>query len=109
MNNPKKTISDQARSDQIYTDGACPDERGHFGIYGGRYVAETLMPAIMELEAAFKRFSPDPEFNAAYDIYTSSQNSHIHLVPRMISIHPQPTPTASQKKSSQIGNRRCPV
>jgi tryptophan synthase beta subunit len=30
-----------------------PDERGHFGIYGGRFVAETLMPLILELEAAY--------------------------------------------------------
>ncbi|MBA3037993.1 MAG: tryptophan synthase subunit beta, partial [Desulfobacterium sp.] len=29
---------------------ACPDSNGHFGIYGGRYVGETLMPAILELE-----------------------------------------------------------
>ncbi len=29
-----------------------PDERGQFGIYGGRYVAETLMPLILELERA---------------------------------------------------------
>ena len=32
-----------------------PDPRGHFGIYGGRYVAETLMPLILELEAAYDR------------------------------------------------------
>jgi tryptophan synthase beta chain len=30
-----------------------PDERGHFGIYGGRFVAETLMPLILDLEAAY--------------------------------------------------------
>ena len=30
-----------------------PDRRGHFGHFGGRYVAETLMPAIMELERAY--------------------------------------------------------
>ena len=30
-----------------------PDERGHFGIYGGRYVAEILMPIILELEQAY--------------------------------------------------------
>ncbi|HEX9522573.1 MAG TPA: tryptophan synthase subunit beta, partial [Reyranella sp.] len=30
-----------------------PDERGHFGIFGGRYVAETLMPLILELEKAY--------------------------------------------------------
>lgn len=39
-----------------------PDEKGHFGQYGGRYVAETLMPALLELEAAFTRFVPDPSF-----------------------------------------------
>jgi len=31
-----------------------PDERGHFGIFGGRYVAETLMPLILEVEAAYE-------------------------------------------------------
>ncbi len=30
-----------------------PDDKGHFGIYGGRYVSETLMPAILELEKAY--------------------------------------------------------
>ncbi len=39
-----------------------PDERGHFGPYGGRYVAETLMPALLELETAFHRYLPDPAF-----------------------------------------------
>ena len=31
-----------------------PDERGMFGAYGGRYVAETLMPLILELEEAYR-------------------------------------------------------
>ncbi len=31
-----------------------PDKNGHFGIFGGRYVAETLMPALIELENAYK-------------------------------------------------------
>ncbi|MBE7248821.1 MAG: tryptophan synthase subunit beta, partial [Actinomycetospora chiangmaiensis] len=31
-----------------------PDERGRFGIFGGRFVAETLMPLILELEAAYE-------------------------------------------------------
>jgi tryptophan synthase beta chain len=30
-----------------------PDERGHFGVYGGRYVSETLMPALINLERAY--------------------------------------------------------
>src|SRR3546814_10743412 len=41
---------------------AGPDEAGHFGIFGGRYVAETLMPLILELEAAYKAAKIDPAF-----------------------------------------------
>ena len=41
-----------------------PDENGHFGIFGGRYVAETLMPLILELEEAYKDAKADPEFAA---------------------------------------------
>jgi tryptophan synthase beta chain len=43
-------------------DGPTPDAAGHFGPYGGRYVAETLMPAILELEEAYRRVAPDPAF-----------------------------------------------
>ncbi len=39
-----------------------PDERGHFGIYGGRFVAETLMPLILELEKAYAAAKADPAF-----------------------------------------------
>lgn len=39
-----------------------PDANGHFGPYGGRYVAETLMPALLELESAYHRFVSDPGF-----------------------------------------------
>jgi tryptophan synthase beta chain len=39
-----------------------PDAGGHYGAFGGRYVAETLMPAILELEAAYGRFGVDPDF-----------------------------------------------
>lgn len=41
-----------------------PDERGHFGIYGGRFVAETLMPLILDLETAYNEAKVDPEFLA---------------------------------------------
>tara|TARA_Y100001960_G_scaffold322195_1_gene398229 strand:- start:1333 stop:2556 length:1224 start_codon:yes stop_codon:yes gene_type:complete len=41
-----------------------PDEDGRFGIYGGRFVAETLMPLILELEAAYGKAKTDPEFQA---------------------------------------------
>ena len=41
-----------------------PDERGHFGIFGGRFVAETLMPLILELEQAYAAAKADPAFQA---------------------------------------------
>src|SRR5262249_24142361 len=41
---------------------AGPDERGHFGIFGGRYVAETLMRLILELEKAYTEAKADPAF-----------------------------------------------
>jgi len=44
-----------------------PDERGHFGQFGGRYVAETLMPLILDLEAEYKRAKADPAFKAEFD------------------------------------------
>lgn len=43
---------------------AYPDEKGHFGIYGGRYVPETLMTAVTELERAYKEAIKDPSFQA---------------------------------------------
>jgi tryptophan synthase beta chain len=44
-----------------------PDERGHFGIYGGRFVAETLMPNILELEAAYTAAKADPAYQKEMD------------------------------------------
>ena len=41
-----------------------PDERGMFGRYGGRFVAETLMPLILEVERAYDRARADPGFTA---------------------------------------------
>lgn len=45
-----------------------PDEHGHFGIFGGRYVAETLMPLILEVEAAYNACKADPAFWAEFDM-----------------------------------------
>jgi tryptophan synthase beta chain len=42
---------------------AGPDERGHFGLYGGRFVAETLMPLILDLEQAYEAAKADPAFD----------------------------------------------
>src|SRR2546425_7060239 len=41
-----------------------PDSRGHYGHYGGRYAAETLMPALLELERAYKEARRDAKFRA---------------------------------------------
>ena len=46
---------------------AGPDEEGHFGIFGGRYVAETLMPLILDLEAAYDAAKADPRFAREFD------------------------------------------
>jgi tryptophan synthase beta chain len=48
------------------TYGPLPDRRGHFGPYGGQYVAETLMPALLELEAAYREAKGDPAFQASF-------------------------------------------
>jgi tryptophan synthase beta chain len=44
-----------------------PDEKGLFGIYGGRFVAETLMPLILDLEKAYEDAKADPSFQAELD------------------------------------------
>ena len=44
-----------------------PDERGHFGMFGGRFVAETLMPLILSLEEAYKQAKADPSYQAELD------------------------------------------
>ncbi len=45
-----------------------PDVRGHFGVYGGRYVGETLMPILFEIEKAFRAAVRDPAFNAELNV-----------------------------------------
>ena len=46
-----------------------PDERGHYGIYGGRYVAETLMPPLLALEAAYAEVKADTAFQKEMDAH----------------------------------------
>ncbi len=46
-----------------------PDELGHFGIFGGRYVPETLMPALLELDKSYKELRFDKEFWSEIDYY----------------------------------------
>jgi tryptophan synthase beta chain len=46
-----------------------PDERGHFGIFGGRFVAETLMPLVLDLEKAYEDAKKDPAFKKEMDYH----------------------------------------
>ena len=48
---------------------AYPDAAGRFGDYGGRYVPETLMPLVHELEAAYRAAQADPAFQAELDSF----------------------------------------
>ena len=55
------TITDKDKSLSL------PDERGHFGPYGGRFVSETLMAALQDLERTYEKLWNDPEFQAEFD------------------------------------------
>ena len=46
-----------------------PDAQGHFGLYGGRFVAETLMPLILQVEQAYSTAKDDPNFHAELGYY----------------------------------------
>jgi len=46
-----------------------PDERGHYGMFGGRFVAETLMPLILELEDEYELAKADPSFSRDLEYY----------------------------------------
>ena len=63
-----------------------PDEHGRFGAYGGRFVAETLMPLILELERVYKEASADPGFAeefAAYLKHYVGRPSPLHFARRL--------------------------
>jgi tryptophan synthase beta chain len=63
-----------------------PDARGRFGIYGGRFVAETLMPLILELEQAYDAAKDDPAFQAEVDAWLADyagRPSPLYLAERL--------------------------
>ena len=63
------------------SDKGGPDERGRFGIFGGRFVAETLMPNILELDKAYEEAKEDPAFHeelkALGKHYTGRPNGYV--------------------------------
>jgi tryptophan synthase beta chain len=56
-------------SDRLNSLRTGPDERGHFGIFGGRFVAETLMPLVLDLERAYEEAKKDPAFKKEMDYH----------------------------------------
>ncbi|HAX92145.1 MAG TPA: tryptophan synthase subunit beta [Rhodospirillaceae bacterium] len=63
-----------------------PDDNGHFGPYGGRFVAETLMPLVLEVEKAYNASKDDPEFQKELDYYLKyyvGRPSPLYYAPRM--------------------------
>jgi tryptophan synthase beta chain len=73
---------------------AGPDARGRFGIYGGRFVAETLMPLILELERAYEEARGDPAFQAELSAWLADYAG-------------RPTPLyLAERLSAQLGGAR---
>ncbi|HUY17396.1 MAG TPA: tryptophan synthase subunit beta, partial [Acidimicrobiales bacterium] len=75
-----------------------PDELGHFGDFGGRFVPEALMPACLELEGAFRDAWGDPDFVAEY-----------HAVLRQFAGRPTPVtplPRLSERLGLQLFAKR---
>lgn len=80
------TSSDKSKDAKLNTFRGGPDERGHFGIFGGRFVAETLMPLILDLEKAYNEAKADPAFKAQLDYlntYYSGRPSPLYFAERL--------------------------
>ena len=54
----------ETRESKLNTYRGGPDEQGFFGLFGGRFVPETLMPLVLELERAYEATKRDPAFQA---------------------------------------------
>ena len=72
--------------DRINSLSQGPDEQGRFGIFGGRFVSETLMPLILDLQAEYDRAKKDPAFQAEMeDLWTHyvGRPSPLYYAPRL--------------------------
>lgn len=75
-----------------------PDDSGHFGDYGGRYVAETLMPLVLDLEREYRAAQADPAFKAEFDDLLE------HYVGRPSPLYFAERLTDSLRKDAPTGN-----
>lgn len=76
-----------------------PDNLGRFGQYGGKYVPETLMPALTELETAYYQYKEDPDFknelNQLLKDYVGRENP-LYFAERLTQHYAKPDGTGAQ-------------
>jgi tryptophan synthase beta chain len=77
-----------------------PDERGRFGLFGGRFVAETLMPLILELEREYEATKADPSFKAEFDALLT------HYVGRPSALYHAERLTEHLREKAQAAGKR---
>ena len=80
------TKTDKARESKLNSFSTGPNDKGFFGLYGGRFVAETLMPLILDLERAYEEAKADPKFQAEIDflnLHYSGRPSPLYFAERM--------------------------
>lgn len=80
------TTSQKTAESKLNSYRTGPDEKGFFGLFGGRFVAETLMPLILDLERAYDEAKADPGFHAALSYlhtHYSGRPSPLYLAERM--------------------------
>ncbi|RTL61576.1 MAG: tryptophan synthase subunit beta, partial [Hyphomicrobiales bacterium] len=86
-----------------------PDDRGFFGLYGGRFVAETLMPLILDLEKAYEAAKADPEFHAtlaSLNTHYAGRPSPIYYAERMTEYLREKAASAGGKGGAKIYFKR---
>ena len=86
-----------------------PDDQGRFGIFGGRFVSETLMPLILELEAEYARARQDPAFKAQMDdLWTHyvGRPSPLYFSSAAVAVA-GPSPMISSTASSSLAPSQC--
>jgi tryptophan synthase beta chain len=86
-----------------------PDERGHFGIFGGRFVAETLMPLILDLEKHYNAAKTDPTFKAELDHLLTDyagRPSPLYYAERLTSYVRQKAADAGRRSGAKIYFKR---
>lgn len=95
-----------------------PDARGHFGPYGGIFVAETLIHALTELRAAYEHYRKDPQFVAEFErelkhyvgrpspIYHARRWSEL-LAARRSTSSARTSTTPARTRSTTPSARRC--